>query len=130
MKFQFDAQQQYQLDGIRAVVDLFTGQPAAGTFEWQPDVFGGDLPDRLGIANALDISDARILENLRGVQERNALPVSEQLSQGAILGSRNFSVEMETGTGKTCVYLRTIYELNREYGWKKFVIVVPSVATT
>lgn len=129
MKFQFDAQQQYQLDGIRAVIDLFTGQPAAaGTFEWQPDVFGGDLLDRLGIANAMDISESKILENLRIVQKRNELPVSEQLARDAILGVRNFSVEMETGTGKTYVYLRTIYELHREYGWKKFVIVVPSVA--
>lgn len=129
MKFQFDAQQQYQLDGIRAVVDLFTGQPAAaGTFEWQPDIFGGDLLDRLGIANALAISDARILENLRVVQERNALPVSEKLAVDEILGTRNFTVEMETGTGKTYVYLRTILELHRIYGWKKFLIVVPSVA--
>ncbi|MEI6491103.1 MAG: DEAD/DEAH box helicase family protein [Verrucomicrobiota bacterium] len=131
MKFQFDAQQQYQLDGIRAVVDLFTGQPAAaGTFEWQPDVFGGDLLDRLGVANALDISGARILENLHEVQRRNfpGKDVAENLSLDAILGTLNFSVEMETGTGKTYVYLRTIYELHREYGWKKFVIVVPSVA--
>jgi len=131
VKFQFDARQQYQLDGIRAVVDLFTGQPAAaGTFEWQPDVFGGDLLDRLGIANALDISEARILENLRLVQARNFAEKepAAQLSQDAVLGPRNFSVEMETGTGKTYVYLRTIYELHREYGWKKFVIVVPSVA--
>jgi len=131
VKFQFDAQQQYQLDGIRAVVDLFTGQPAAaGTFEWQPDVFGGDLLDRLGVANALDISGARILENLHEVQRRNfpGKDVAENLSLDAILGTLNFSVEMETGTGKTYVYLRTIYELHREYGWKKFVIVVPSVA--
>ena len=131
MKFQYDAQQQYQLDAIRAVVDLFTGQPAAaGTFEWQPDIFGGDLLDRLGIANALALSDARLLENLRAVQRVN-LPekeIAEKLAADAILGTRNFSVEMETATGKTYVYLRTIHELHREYGWKKFVIVVPSVA--
>ena len=133
MKFQFDARQQYQLDAIRAVVDLFTGQPAAaGTFEWQPDIFGGDLLDRLGVANALTLSDARLLENLREVRRENALekegePVAA-LAADAILGARNFSVEMETGTGKTYVYLRTIHELHREYGWKKFVIVVPSVA--
>ncbi len=129
MKFQFDAQQQYQLDAIRAVVDLFTGQPpTAGTFEWQPDIFGGDLLDRLGVANTLAISDGRLFENLRQVQERNALPVSDALAMDTILGARNFSVEMETGTGKTYVYLRTIHELHRIYGWKKFVIVVPSVA--
>jgi type III restriction enzyme len=129
LKFQFDARQQYQLDAIRAVVDLFTGQPAAaGTFEWQPDIFGGDLLDRLGVANALAISDARLLQNLRAVQERNALAVAETLATDAVLGAKNFTVEMETGTGKTYVYLRTIHELHLIYGWKKFVIVVPSVA--
>ena len=131
MKFQFDAQQAYQLDAIRAVTDLFTGQPAAaGTFEWQPDVFGGELLDRLGVANALAISDARLLENLRAVQAGNfpKEKPAESLALDALLGARNFSVEMETGTGKTYVYLRTIHELHREYGWKKFVIVVPGVA--
>lgn len=129
MKFQFDAQQQYQLDAIRAVVDLFTGQAAAaGTFEWQPDIFGGELLERLGVANAVGIADSRILENLREVQQRNTLPVGDALVRDEILGERNFTVEMETGTGKTYVYLRTIHELHRTYGWKKFVIVVPSVA--
>lgn len=129
MKFQFDAQQQYQLDAIRAVTELFTGQPAgAGVFEWQPDAFGGELLDRLGVANALALSEGRLLENLRTVQAGNAVPVAERLSADDVLGALNFTVEMETGTGKTYVYLRTIYELHRLYGWKKFVIVVPSVA--
>ncbi len=133
MNFQFDARQPYQLDAMRAVVELFAGQPAAaGTFEWQPDAFGGDLLDRLGVANALALSDARLLENLREVRRENALekegePVAA-LAADEILGARNFSVEMEAGTGKTYVHLRTIHELHREYGWKKFVIVVPSVA--
>ena len=129
MKFQFDAQQQYQLDAIRAATDLFTGQSAAaGRFEWQPDVFGGELLDRLGVANALGLSDGRLLENLREIQQRNGIEAADALSADAVLGARNFSVEMETGTGKTYVYLRTIYELHRLYGWAKFVIVVPSVA--
>jgi len=69
-----------------------------------------------------------LLENLRSVQARNKLSTADALVKDDILGPLNFSIEMETGTGKTYVYLRTIYELHRAYGWKKFVIVVPSVA--
>ena len=128
MKLHFDAQQTYQLDAIGAVVDLFAGQPAAaGTFEWQPDLHERELLDTLGVANALALSEARLLANLRAVQTRNQLPPVGALATDDVLGARNFSVEMETGTGKTYVYLRTIHELHRAYGWKKFVIVVPSV---
>lgn len=128
MKLHFDSQQAYQLDAIAAVVDLFAGQPAAaGTFEWQPDLHQPELLDHLGVANGLALSDSRLLVNLRTVQERNKLGAADALATDDILGSRNFSVEMETGTGKTYVYLRTIHELHRAYGWKKFVIVVPSV---
>ena len=128
MKLHFDAQQAYQLDAIRAVVDLFAGQPAAaGTFEWQADLLERELLDTLGVANGLQLTDARLLTNLRAVQQRNTLAPAEALATDEILGARNFSVEMETGTGKTYVYLRTIHELYRAYGWKKFVIVVPSV---
>jgi len=129
VKLHFDAQQAYQLDAIKAVVKLFAGQSAAaGTFEWQTGKLESELLDSLGIANALSLSEAQLLENLRATQESNKLPVSEALASDDILGSRNFSVEMETGTGKTYVYLRTLYELHKTYGWKKFVIVVPSVA--
>ena len=128
MKLHFEAQQAYQLDAIRAVVDLFSGQPAAaGTFEWQSDLLDRELLDTLGVANALALTEARLLANLRAVQERNQLQPADALANDDILGARNFSVEMETGTGKTYVYLRTIHELHRAYGWKKFVIVVPSV---
>lgn len=128
MKLHFDAQQPYQLDAIRAVVDLFAGQPAAaGSFEWQANLLEAELLDSLGVANALALTESRLLANLRAVQERNKLPLGEALAQDEILGPRNFSVEMETGTGKTYVFLRTIHELHRAYGWKKFVIVVPSV---
>lgn len=128
VKLHFDAQQRYQLDAIRAVVDLFAGQPAAtGTFEWQTNLVQSELLDSLGIANSLSLSDGRLLANLRAVQERNQLPPAGGLASDDILGPRNFSVEMETGTGKTYVFLRTIHELHRIYGWKKFVIVVPSV---
>ena len=128
MKLHFDAQQAYQLDAIRAVVDLFAGQPAAaGTFEWQTDLLERELLDTLGVANGLALTDSRLLGNLRTVQQHNMLAPADALAADEILGARNFSVEMETGTGKTYVYLRTIHELYRAYGWKKFVIVVPSV---
>ena len=76
----------------------------------------------LGIGNRLVLPDDKILENLKAVQLRSGLPLSDALDSG------DFTVEMETGTGKTYVYLRTIFELNKRYGFGKFVIVVPSVA--
>lgn len=128
MKLHFDSNQTYQREAIAAVVDLFAGQPAAvGTFEWQPDLQQPELLDCLGVANGLSLSEDRLLANLRAVQQRNGLAPAATLASDDILGSRNFSVEMETGTGKTYVYLRTIHELHRAFGWKKFVIVVPSV---
>ncbi len=128
MKLHFNAQESYQLEAIHAVVSLFAGQPAAaGTFEWQTSALEPELLDSLGTANGLALPESRLLENLRAVQHHNQLEAAAALAQDDILGSRNFSVEMETGTGKTYVYLRTIYELHRAYGWKKFIIVVPSV---
>src|SRR5205814_5177766 len=123
VRIKFDSNQDFQLSAINAVVDVFDGQPLAqGAFEWQPDIWGGELLNELGVGNALNLSDERLLTNVRKVQEQNDIPPVDSLR------GRNFSVEMETGTGKTYVYLRTIYELNAHYGWKKFVIVVPSVA--
>ncbi len=128
MKLHFDAQQTYQLDAIRGVVDLFAGQPAAaGSFEWSTDLLEADLLATPGIANAMALTDTRLLANLHAVQQSNKIETSAALAVDDILGLRNFSVEMETGTGKTYVYLRTIHELHRAYGWKKFIIVVPSV---
>lgn len=124
MKIQFDSNQQYQLDAIQVMVEIFDGQPLArGEYEIRFDAAGGDLLTQLGVGNNLVLDESTILGNLRGVQERNEIkPVSTELD------GMNFSVEMETGTGKTYVYLRSIYELNKIYGFKKFVIVVPSVA--
>lgn len=123
MKLHFDPNQQYQRDAIGAVVRVFEGQPpgeepldfaAAGGAE---KLFG-----EAGFANRLLLGKEQILRNVRIVQDAHGLPVCETLD------GLNFSVEMETGTGKTYVYLRTIYELNSHYGFRKFVIVVPSVA--
>jgi len=118
MKLQFDSEQSYQQDAIRAITDIFKGQSKDGAGV----EYSFSEADIMGIANQLRIEDEQILENIREIQKRNEIALSQQ-SEG-----RNFTVEMETGTGKTYVYLRTIYELFNQYGFKKFVIVVPSVA--
>lgn len=123
MKIRFDAGQPYQLEAIQAVVDLFEGQPAsADAF----DLPGGDdqMPGFVmpGFGNRLLVGEEALLANLNTVQRRNGINASENLA------GPHFSVEMETGTGKTYIYLRTIFELHRTYGFSKFVIVVPSVA--
>lgn len=123
MKLHFEANQEYQLQAVQSVIALFEGQPLSkGDFEFS---FGGDKGLGLttsGVRNNLVLGEEQILKNLQVVQAGNNLPLSSELE------GRNFSVEMETGTGKTYVYLRTIYELNKRYGFKKFVIVVPSIA--
>jgi len=138
MKLQFDPKQEFQLEAVKSVVDLFDGQPLNNgdfqiSFESKGNgLFGSLVQTELGLGNSLVISREAILKNLQTVQERhdlnadtNLLPVDYSANAPAPL---NFSVEMETGTGKTYVYLRTIFELNKKYGFKKFIIVVPSVA--
>jgi len=135
LKFRFDANQEYQLEAIDAVVDLFDGQPYNAIDLVFPK--GGGFA---AVPNALDLGPEDLQTNLREVQERN---IPERLRSGKLECIRgkmttsedgaeasfyNFSVEMETGTGKTYVYLRTALELHREYGFRKFIIVVPSVA--
>ena len=126
MKIQFESNQQFQLDAIQAVVDVFDGQPLAqGEYEIRFDAASGELLSHLGVGNRLALDASTVLANVQKVQDRNAI---KQVTQNLEMNGMNFSVEMETGTGKTYVYLRTIYELNKTYGFKKFVIVVPSVA--
>ncbi|WP_066638623.1 restriction endonuclease [Desulfolucanica intricata] len=123
MKIKFDSHQQYQLDAINAIVNIFEGQPRAqGQFEINITGESGILFAELGLGNRLILGPEIILANVQKVQEHNGLEKSE------VLESMNFSVEMETGTGKTYVYLRSIYELHMQYGFTKFIIVVPSVA--
>lgn len=121
MKLTFEPNLEYQQEAIGAVVGLFEGQ----TLEDSDYRYGmredGQFDFIDGVGNHLALTDEQILANLQKVQEQNEVPVSESLD------GMHFSVEMETGTGKTYVYLRTIYELNSRYGFKKFVIVVPSV---
>lgn len=127
MKLHFDSKQPFQLEAVKAITDIFEGQQlSSGDFEFsiiQP----GALLTQNGFGNKIDFSDLeQITENIQHVQKNNGLKISTK--DEIISNGWNFSVEMETGTGKTYVYLRTICELNKLYGFKKFVIVVPSVA--
>ena len=130
MKLHFEPDLDFQRAAIDSVCDLFRGQEICRseftvTMTAPVDVqqLGLTLDESaLGIGNRLQLLDDDLLTNLREVQLRNGLKPAEILSSG------DFTVEMETGTGKTYVYLRTIFELNRTYGFTKFVIVVPSVA--
>lgn len=128
MKLHFEPNLDYQLAAIESVCELFRGQEICRT-EFtvtrdpaDPQFRMGFAENDLGIGNRLTLLDDEILKNLNHVQLRNGLPPSGSLASG------DFTVEMETGTGKTYVYLRTIFELNRRYGFGKFVVVVPSVA--
>jgi len=128
MKLHFEPDLDYQLQAIEAVCDLFRGQEICRTeFTVTRDPADNQMrlgfaQNDLGIGNRLTLLDEELLANLQAVQLRNGIAPSESLTSG------DFTVEMETGTGKTYVYLRTIFELNKRYGFTKFVIVVPSIA--
>lgn len=126
MKLQFNPNLDYQQQAISSVVDLFLGQTPKQSNFTVSYMMGqiGLLDTENGIGNRLELDEEDILRNLQAVQLRNGLPQTRKL----IRGKYDFDVEMETGTGKTYVYLRTIYELNKNYGFTKFVIVVPSLA--
>ena len=123
MKLKFK-HQEFQTDAVIAVADLFAGQEKSTT------TFSVDdnsaqmrlLHNDFGIGNKLEIDNDTLLSNMHSIQRRHKLPLSRDYD------SRQFSIEMETGTGKTYVYTKTILELNKRYGFSKFIIVVPSVA--
>ena len=136
MEFRFDATQEYQIAAIEAVCSLLEGQPYVRSELRIPD--NGTFS---AIANRLDLPEDTLLKNLRAVQEETGIEVDDRLKlvTGTFVGEGldhassevqfpNFSVEMETGTGKTYVYLRTSMEMFRRFGLRKFIIVVPSVA--
>lgn len=127
MKLHFESNLDYQHAAIESVCELFRGQEVCRTEFTVTQGFGRQIAltgmeSDLGIGNRLQLLDDEILANLNDIQLRNGLAPSSTLASG------DFTVEMETGTGKTYVYLRTIFELNKRYGFTKFVIVVPSVA--
>lgn len=127
MKLKFDSSLPYQQDAIAAVIDVFHGQAVKPLLFTVSAGFGSEINlypnSEQGIGNSLTIDKEELLENIRAVQMRNALPQSEKLGK-----ELNLDIEMETGTGKTYVYLRTLLELNKAYGFTKFIIVVPSIA--
>ncbi|MDO9256276.1 MAG: DEAD/DEAH box helicase family protein [Bacteroidales bacterium] len=127
MKLHFDSKQEFQLEAVKAITDIFEGQPLSGNdFEFSITQPGALLTEN-GFGNKLHFSELeQLFGNIQKVQSNNGLKVSTNAEIES--NGWNFSIEMETGTGKTYVYLRTIYELNKLYGFKKFVIVVPSVA--
>ena len=149
MKFRFKIQQ-YQTDAVESVVRVFAGQPYARENSYRRDVGVApavqadfapqqmsllpnpqtsvfDEPDDTGFLNEnLMLTDAQLLENIRAIQQENNIRLSDGLVKAQ--GRCSLDVEMETGTGKTYVYIKTMFELNKRYGWSKFIVVVPSIA--
>lgn len=132
MNFKFKIQQ-YQTDAVESTVDIFAGQPSGDGFQYRRDL-GKDALGRLftetdyaGYRNAdIELADQQLLANVRGMQRIWSIPESKNLSHD--LGRLGLDIEMETGTGKTYVYIKTMFELNKRYGWSKFIVVVPSIA--
>lgn len=132
MKLKFDSTQAFQIAAVGSISNLFDGQPLnledftveinTARTSGQTSIFQSEL----GIGNNLILDDDAILKNLHRLQEENDLDITPETEFAK--NGLNFSVEMETGTGKTYVYLRTVFELSQKYGFKKFIIVVPSVA--
>ncbi|MCH9647779.1 MAG: DEAD/DEAH box helicase family protein [Deltaproteobacteria bacterium] len=126
MRIKFNPDLDFQADAVSSVVDLFQGQETCqanfmvSALETTAQL--GLYENDLGIGNRLKLLDEDILSNLGKVQLRSGLEPSTEV------GELNFTVEMETGTGKTYVYLRSVFELNRRYGFTKFIVVVPSIA--
>lgn len=144
MKFKFRIQD-YQTEAVEAVVKVFEGQPFNDRVSYLRDVgqnrgwtqsslFSDDVSyfdgDGSGFENApIELSDERLLDNIRALQLENNIKQSPALSKPFGPSCRcALDIEMETGTGKTYCYIKTIFELNKRYGWSKFIVVVPSIA--
>lgn len=146
MKFKFKTQQ-YQSDAVNSVIECFDGQPYAELAQYTRDVGEVKRVQDMQISlfdvsgerliedddfdtgyrnNDIRITDDKLLENIRNIQGRRNIPESAQLVDD--MGKVSLDVEMETGTGKTYVYIKTMFELNKKYGWSKFIVVVPSIA--
>jgi len=130
MKIKFK-EQRFQLDAVQSVVDCFKGQKNIfSKFILDRGREKSNLPGQVQFLNSegfknksIELTDEEILENIRNVQIRNGLKPSKKLE-----GKYNLTIEMETGTGKTYTYIRTMYELYKNYGWSKYIVVVPSIA--
>ena len=129
MEFKFKIQD-YQTEAVQAVVDVFKGQPYNNGLTYKRDM-GTDYSlldeDTIGYGNNPVILDSsELLSNITAIQRDSNIPQSDSLSKE--LGACSLDVEMETGTGKTYVYIKTMFELNKKYGWSKFIVIVPSIA--
>lgn len=142
MKLKFK-KQAYQTHAVEAVIECFTGQPKRSGFKYQIDPGRNaqsqardDLLEHSGFRNeAILLTKEQLRDNIRAVQRRQNLPISDELKGDTLKGTSkktgcpiNLDIEMETGTGKTYCYIKTLFELNKRYGWSKFIIVVPSIA--
>lgn len=140
MRFKFKIQQ-YQTDAVDAVTQVFDGQPYQARISYRRDIgeqtdgaqiqfaTGDDGDDETGFRNAdLALSDEQLLRNIQHIQSQNNIKLSSELIHGRNCGRCSLDIEMETGTGKTYVYIKTMFELNKKYGWSKFIVVVPSIA--
>lgn len=133
MKFKFKIQQ-YQSDAVGNTVAVFAGQPSHRISEYRRDLgtsrLGTHTQDELDFSgyrnHRVELDKATLLKNINAVQNLHDITPSTALSKG--FGAVNLDIEMETGTGKTYVYIKTMFELNKQYGWSKFIIVVPSIA--
>ena len=132
MKLKFK-QQAYQTHAVEAVADCFLGQPKNAGVSYRIDPGRGDSQTMLNIGESgfknsdLAIPLAQVLTNVHAVQLRQNLPLSQGLKVSAGCDI-NLDIEMETGTGKTYCYIKSMFELNKRYGWSKFIVVVPSIA--
>ena len=141
MKLKFKIQQ-YQTDAVESTVDIFNGQPNQGLLEYKMDqgkvyvIDNGKRIEQKGISfsghdtgyknGEIVLSEDELLKNIHQIQTQNNIHLSNEVIKR--LGACQLDIEMETGTGKTYVYVKTMFELNKRYGWTKFIVVVPSIA--
>uniref|UniRef100_UPI003FED4AF6 type III restriction-modification system endonuclease n=1 Tax=Prevotella sp. TaxID=59823 RepID=UPI003FED4AF6 len=141
MKLQFKIQQ-YQTDAVESTVDIFNGQPNQGLLDYKMDqgkvyvIDNGKRIEQKGISfsgydtgyknGEIVLSEGELLKNIHQIQTQNNIHLSNEVIKR--LGACQLDIEMETGTGKTYVYIKTMFELNKRYGWTKFIVVVPSIA--
>ena len=135
MKFKFKIQQ-YQTDAVESTVSVFAGQPSKTNAQYRRDLGKQKQQlkaefeeDYVGYRNAdVELNASQLLENIHHQQVQNDIPLSKSLAATNGLGACSLDVEMETGTGKTYVYIKTMFEMNKRFGWSKFIVVVPSIA--
>lgn len=133
MKFKFKIQQ-YQTDAVEQTVNVFAGQPSKTSAQYRRDIgrtAGRIVYDDEYVGwrnNDIELKDGQLLANIRQIQTEANIPQSKSLVKTDGLGACSLDIEMETGTGKTYVYIKTMFEMNKRYGWSKFIVVVPSIA--